>query len=85
MSPPAAFGRSVWVAGFVGVLMVNAMRRDPENWAALKGEGAAYGKEILHPFWCLVTVMRQQAVITHADAHIDGEDVEDCRGKNRLP
>jgi hypothetical protein len=33
----------------------------------------------------LIAAMREQAVIAHADAHVDGQDVEDGHDQQALP
>ena len=50
------------------ILMVNPVRRHPENRSAFERQGRAPGQEILHPLWRLVSTMGQQPVIAHADS-----------------
>src|SRR5580692_2318433 len=45
--PPGTIARRVWVARFIGVLMVNAMRGYPENGSAFQGQRPADGEKIL--------------------------------------
>ena len=75
--PPGAVVRSVGIAFLVGVLMVDAVSGDPEDGAALKGETAAQGDEVLDPLGGLVAAVGEQAVVAHADADVDGEEVHD--------
>ena len=83
--PPGAVVRSVWVAFVVGVLMMDAMGGDPEDGSALKGEAAAHGDEVLKPAGGLVAAMGEQAVVAHADAHVDSEEVHDDEDSEILP
>ncbi len=78
--PPGAFARRVRVAGPVGELMVNPMRCDPENRAALQRQGSANSQEILQYDRQLVRAVGVQTVITHTDAQTDTDPVEhSCR------
>ena len=85
VSPPGAVVRGVRVAFLVGVLMVDAVGGDPEDGSAFKREGAAHGDEVLDPLGGAVAAVRQQAVIGHADADVDGEEVHDDEGGEVLP
>jgi hypothetical protein len=85
VSPPGAVVRSVGVAFVVGVLMMDAVCGYPENRATLKRESAAHGDEVFDPLWGLVTAMREQAMVGHADANVDGEEVGDEEGGEVLP
>jgi hypothetical protein len=49
----------VWVARFIGVRMMNAMRHNPIDGAAFQGKQAAEGQEILDNLWSFITTMRQ--------------------------
>ena len=77
VSPPGAVVRGVGVAFVVGVLMVDAVGGNPEDGAALKGETAAHGDEVLDPLGGPVAAVREQAMVGHADADVDGEEVHD--------
>ena len=81
--PPGAFARRVRVAFTVGLLMVDAMRRDPENRTAFERQRAAEGQEILDPFVGLVAAVRQQPVIRHADAEHAADEVQNQRRQQR--
>ena len=85
VGPPRAVVRSVRVAFVVGVLMMDAVGGDPEDGSALECEGAAHGDEVLDPFAGLVAAVREQAMIGHADADVDGEEVGDDEGGEVLP
>ena len=67
----------------VRVLMVDAVRRDPEDRAALERERGAPGQEVLDRFRCLVATVRQQPVIAHADPQHAGDDVQHQGGEDR--
>ncbi len=77
VSPPGAVVRGVGVAFVVGVLMMDAVGGNPEDGSALKGEAAAHGDEVLDPLGGAVAAVRQQAMVGHADADVDGEEVHD--------
>ncbi len=63
----------------IGVLVVDAMRRDPENRPSLEREGAADGQEVLEWLRGLVTAVCVQPVIPQADAETDSKPVEHQR------
>src|SRR3954447_16570771 len=73
------------IAFLVGVLVVDTMRRNPEERTAFERERGAEGKEVLDGLVRLVAAMSQQAVIAHADAEAAGDVPEDCRQSQRLP
>src|SRR5690242_18003630 len=58
----------MWVTGLVGVLVMEAMGRDPKERAALQCERAADGQGAFEPPRCLVSAMGEQAVVAHAYA-----------------
>src|SRR3569623_2601978 len=82
--PPGAVLRSVRIAVVIGILMMDAVRGDPEDRSTLKGHGAAHGDEVLDPAGSFVAAVREQAVISHADADVDGEEVGDGGGGDVL-
>src|SRR4051812_40425324 len=75
VSPPSAVVRRVGIALVVRVLMVDAVCGDPEDRSALEGQGAAGAEEVLNPLGSFVAAMREQAMVRHADADIDGQEV----------
>ncbi len=77
VSPPGAVVRRVRVAFLVGVLMMHAMRGYPEDGSAFEGEAAAGGDEVFEPARSLVAAVREQAVVGHADADVDSEEIHD--------
>ena len=77
--PVGAFARRVRIAFVIRMLMMNAMRGDPEDRSALERERAAHRQEVLDPLRRLVAAMRQQAVIAHADAERAGDPPQDDR------
>src|SRR6185436_15940534 len=81
--PPRPLARRVRVAFTVGLLMMDAVRRDPEDGPTLERQRAAEGEEVLHPLVRLVTAVREQAVIRHADAEHAADEVEDERRQQR--
>jgi hypothetical protein len=60
----------------VGMLMVNPVGGNPNYWCTFQAQCGAYHQNIFQPFWHLVAAMREQAMITHADADIDGDDMK---------
>src|ERR1700721_4161184 len=85
VGPPGTVARSMRVTFVIGVLMMNAVRGDPEDWSALQGEATAHGDEVLDPPRSTVAAVGEQAVIGHADADIDGEKVSDAEGGGFFP
>lgn len=65
--------------------MVDAMRGHPEDWTTFESEAAAGGDEVLEPLWGLVAAVREQAMVGHADADIDREEVHDEKDGEVLP
>src|SRR5271170_3893154 len=59
----------------VGVLVMNAMGGYPEDGTTFKREAAAHGDEVLDPLGNSVAAMGKQAVIGHANADVDREEV----------
>ena len=70
------------IASPVGLLMVDAMCRHPEDWPALECQRGAHRQEVLHDPGRLVAPVRQQAVVGHADAEHTGHEVEHDGGHN---
>ncbi len=68
MRPPPAVARRVRVTGLVGIVVMEAMRRDPKERTALQGESAADGEEVFEPPRRFVTAMGEEPVIAHTDA-----------------
>src|SRR5690348_1049333 len=68
VGPESAFARGVWVAFFIRVLVMLAVRGDPENRSAFECQCSASGQEIFDPFWGLIATMREQPVIAHANS-----------------
>jgi hypothetical protein len=85
VSPPGPVVGSVRIAVVVGVLMMDAMCGDPEDGSAFKCCGAAGGDEVFEPLGNAVAAMREQAVVAHADADVDGEEIEDGESSEVLP
>src|SRR5580698_2152065 len=85
MRPPPALARRVWIAGSVGDLVVHTMCGDPYQRPSFETQRRTYGKGMFQPFWRLVSAMRQQAVIAHADAEVDGNDMQDNQEEKHMP
>ena len=77
--PPRAFARRVRIAFAIRVLVMDAMRRDPEDRPAFERQRAAPREDVLDPLVGLVAPVGQQPVIAHADAEHAGDAVQDER------
>src|SRR5579859_6392920 len=73
------------IAFLIGKLMMNAMRSHPENRSAFKRQGRARGQEIFHPLGSLVSAMREQPVVGHADAQASRNPPQKHRNEKGLP
>jgi hypothetical protein len=69
----------VWIPFAIGELMMNAVRRHPENRATFERQRGANRQEVFHPFRGLVSAVRQQAVVTHANAETPGNPPKEKR------
>jgi hypothetical protein len=83
--PEATVVRGVRIGVRVGVLVVQAVRRDPENRAALERQRAADREKVLEQLRYFVGPVRVQAVITHADPETDAHPVEEGGQRDGLP
>ena len=72
MRPPRTLTRSVRIAFTIGVLMMDAVRGNPEDGSAFECKGAAPRQEVLDPLVGLVAAMGEQAMIGQADAQRAG-------------
>jgi len=66
----------MWIALFVGVLVMNAVSGDPRDGSAFERERAAKGEEIFHPDGSLVPAVGEQAVVAHADTETAGDAIK---------
>ena len=85
MRPEPAVVRRVRIAVVVGVLVVHAVRRDPENRPAFERQRAADGQEVLERLRRLVAAVRVQPVIAEADAEADRHPVQHERDEQVRP
>ena len=67
------------------VLMVDAVRSDPENRPAFQGQRGANRQEIFDPLRRLVAAMGKQPVISHADSEAARDPVEEQQDKKTWP
>ena len=65
--------------------MMDAVSGYPEDGTALEREAAAHGDEVLDPLGGAIAAVREEAVIGHADSHVDSEEVHDGEGGQILP
>jgi hypothetical protein len=71
------------VAFLIGLLMMDAVRGDPEDGTAFKRQCSAEGEEVLDPFRGLVAAMGQEPVISHAYAEHSAGVVQNQCGEHR--
>jgi len=83
--PPRSIVRSVRVAFMVRVLMMDAVSGYPEDRTTFKRHCAAHGDEVFDPTWRLVAAVREQAMVGHADAYVDREEVGDGESSQVFP
>ena len=83
--PPLALDRRMRVAVLIRILMMNAVRRHPENRPALQSQRGADGQKIFHPLRSLIAAVRQQPVITHANPQAARYPPQKHCDKQRLP
>ena len=83
--PPFAVDRRMRVAFQIGILMMNAVRRHPENRPAFECQRRTPGQEVLHPLRRPVSAMRQQPVIAHADTEAARYPPQENGGKKCRP
>src|SRR5665213_3252935 len=73
------------VALLIGLLVVYAMHRNPEDRAALKRQCTANGEEILQPQWAFVPPVRMQPVVAHTDSEASRDPVKEDRYPETAP
>src|SRR5512146_1435715 len=73
------------VAFLVGILMMNAVRRHPEHRPAFQSKCAANRQDVLDPLGRLVSTVREQAVISHADSQAAGNPPKQSGQHQGLP
>ena len=74
--PPAAVARAVRIAGLVGKLVMDAVSANPEDRPAFERERCANRGEIFKRLRALVSAVRMQPVIAHADSPAQSHPVE---------
>jgi hypothetical protein len=75
--PEAAITGRVRIAVVVRVLVVDAMRGNPEDWPTFKRQRTADGEKVLKRFRRLITAMGMKAVIAEADTETDRQPMQD--------
>jgi hypothetical protein len=73
------------ISCLVGVVMVKPVGGNPDQWSTFQTQRGAYREKIFHPSRHLVAPVREQAMITHADSDIDGNDMKNHSDKQRGP
>ena len=85
MRPPGTIDRRMRITVLVSILVMNAVRRHPKNRPALKRQSCAYRQKVFHPFRSLVPPVREQAVITHANAQASRHPPQKSSNEQCLP
>jgi len=85
MGPETAVLRRMWITFFVRVLVMHAMYRDEENWAALQSERATYGENVLHPFRRLIPSMHEESMVSHPNPDAAGDPPQKHRDQECFP
>ena len=67
MCPPSAVTRRMRITHLVGVLVMDAVDRRPEDRSTLKRHRATHCEEIFEPSRNLIGPMRMESVVAHAD------------------
>ncbi len=80
----AVVGR-MWIAFFIRILVMHAVRRNPRNRPAFNRQRAARRQYVFHPFRSLVSAMRQQTVIAHPDAEAPAHPIRNHRENETGP
>lgn len=65
----------MWISWLVTVPMMYAVGGDPSNRPSLKRQRAAGRKKILGPLRYVIAAVCQEAVVTHPDAEVDCEHI----------
>src|ERR1700719_5223321 len=73
------------VAFFVGILVMDAMRSHPSDWATLERHGPANRHKIFHPSRRLVSAMGKQPVVAHADSHTARQPPQESSDSQSFP
>ena len=73
------------IAFLIGELMMNAVRSHPEDRPAFERQSRASGQEILDPLRSLVAAMREQPVVSHADAQASRNPPQKQSHEKRFP
>ena len=83
--PEAAIARGMRIAFNVSILVMDAMRRHPEKRAAFQRQRGADGDEIFKPFIGLESAVREQPVISNANAQAAGNPPQKQRDEKSFP
>lgn len=83
--PPFTIAGRVWIAGYVGVLVMQAMHGDPVDRAALQRQRAAGCQAILQTFGRSEAAMRKLAVVADGNTHILAQQPQDKKHSYRRP
>jgi hypothetical protein len=75
----------MWIAGLIGLLMMNAVRRYPEDGSAFKRQGAAYCENILKPQRQAIRPVGVQPMVAKADSEPGSKPVQKDRFKEDTP
>src|SRR6266436_1062861 len=75
----------MWIAFHIGQLVMYAMRCNPCDRSTFQGQSAASRQKIFHPFRSLVSAMRQQPVVAHANTETASHPPQHQRHREGLP
>src|SRR5579872_6786807 len=75
----------MWVALFIRVLVMHAMRCDPENRTPFQSQRAAHGQNIFHPLRSLEAAMRKKTMVSNADTKAPCDPPQNHRERECLP
>jgi hypothetical protein len=73
------------ISRLVCVLMMNPMGGHPNQWPTFQAQGGAYRQKIFQPSRHLVAPVCEQAMVAHADSHINGDDMKSNGNHKRRP
>ena len=83
--PKTAIARGVRIPLLVRLLVMNAMRGNPENRATFQSHRTTDAEEVIQPFRHLIGAVGMETVISHPDSASDAEPVQARGNSNRFP
>src|ERR1700678_2083413 len=83
--PPRTVDRRMGIAFAIGELVMDAVRRYPENRTAIESQRGKNGERVFQPARNFVATVGQQAVIAHADSQAGGHPPKNGGDDERFP